>query len=300
MMPRKGRRRVARFSRALRHSVAQQENFPWEVASKPPQPLVAIGLICPTTPWDKPGTGAGQRGTNAVVNCIPMAGSIAENLANIEHRIAEAAARSGRDAAEVKLVAVSKTNPAGVVREAIAAGIAVFGENKVQEAEGKIAEIGRDAAEWHLIGHLQSNKARKAAQLFDVIHSVDSVDLARRLERICDEEGRDSLSVLVQVDIAREATKSGIPESDLPDLANFLIGCRHLKFDGLMVLPPFSDDPEATRPYFSRLRELRDEIIPGRHLSMGMSHDFEVAIEEEATIIRVGTAIFGEREYARL
>jgi PLP dependent protein len=226
-----------------------------------------------------------------------MSVNIAENLARIEERVARAVGRSGRDRDEVKLVAVSKTHPAETLREAIAAGVRVFGENKVQEAEGKIAEIGR-GAEWHLIGHLQSNKARKAVQLFDVVHSVDSVDLARRLERICIEEGREVLPVLVQVNLAGEETKSGISESDLAELAEFLGSCRHLRFDGLMSLPPFFDDPESTRPYFRRLRALRDEVIPGGQLSMGMSHDFEVAIEEGATMIRVGTAIFGEREYA--
>ena len=228
-----------------------------------------------------------------------MATSIAENLANIEQRIADAARRSGRDPGEVKLVAVSKTHPPETLREAIAADIRVFGENKVQEGETKIVELGRDAAEWHLIGHLQSNKARKAVQLFDVIHSVDSLDIAERLERICGEEGREALSVLVQVDLAGEETKSGIAEAELQDLVEFLQGCKHLKLDGLMVLPPFFEDPEATRPYFRRLRELRDRVVPGGHLSMGMSHDFEVAVEEGATMVRVGTAIFGEREYAK-
>jgi pyridoxal phosphate enzyme (YggS family) len=224
-----------------------------------------------------------------------MSASIAENLSKIELRIDRAAARSERNAGEVKLVAVSKTHPPEILREMIAAGVRVFGENKVQEAEGKIEEIGREAAEWHLIGHLQSNKARKAVQLFDVIHSVDSVDIAKRLERLCGEENREKLSVLIQVDLAGEETKSGIPEPDLPELVEFLRGCEHLSFDGLMVLPPFFDDPEATRPFFRRLRDLRDELIPGGQLSMGMSHDFEVAIEEGATIVRVGTAIFGER-----
>lgn len=224
-----------------------------------------------------------------------MSGQILENLALIMGRIANAADRSGRDPGEVKLVAVSKTHPPEILREAIAANVHVFGENKVQEAEGKIEEIGREAAEWHLIGHLQSNKARKAVQLFDVIHSVDSVDIAKRLERICGEEGREKLSVLIQVDLAGEETKSGIAEQELAGLVEFIRGGEHLSFDGLMVLPPFFDEPEATRPFFRRLRELRDRIIPGGHLSMGMSHDFEVAIEEGATIVRVGTAIFGER-----
>ena len=224
-----------------------------------------------------------------------MADDLTSNLAAVRERIVRAAARSGRNAADVKLVAVSKTHPAAILREAIAAGVTVFGENKVQEGESKIVEIGRDAAEWHLIGHLQSNKARKAVQLFDVIHSIDSIELARRLERICEEEGRERLPVLIQVDLAGEETKSGVPAGDLPELAGYLKSCTHLHLVGLMVLPPFFDEPEATRPFFQRLRAIRDEVIPGGELSMGMSHDFEVAIEEGATIVRVGTAIFGER-----
>jgi pyridoxal phosphate enzyme (YggS family) len=228
----------------------------------------------------------------------PGKNSLQENLAQIRSRIASAAARAGRDSGEIKLVVVSKTHPAETIREAIAAGQTIFGENKVQEAEGKIEEIGREAAEWHLIGHLQSNKARRAVQLFDVIHSIDSVELARRLERICREEGRPELPVLIQVDLARVETKSGVAEDDLPELAGFLKGCERLKFTGLMILPPYFEDPEAARPYFKRLRELRDSLLDGKgELSMGMSHDFEVAIEEGATIVRVGTAIFGEREY---
>ena len=218
-----------------------------------------------------------------------------DNYDRVRVRIATAAGRSGREPEEIKLVAVSKTHPAETVREAILSGIAVLGENKVQEAEEKIEKLGRNAAEWHLIGHLQSNKARKAVQLFDVIHSIDSIDLAERLERICEEEGRDKLSVLVQVDLAGEETKSGVPEPELLALAEFLNSCGRLSLDGLMVLPPFFGDPEATRPYFQRLRQLRDEIVPGGELSMGMSHDFEIAIEEGSTMVRVGTAIFGQR-----
>ena len=221
------------------------------------------------------------------------------NLENVRQRIKGAADRASRDASQVKLVAVSKTHPPAVIREAIGAGLNVFGENKVQEAESKIADVGRYAVEWHLIGHLQSNKARKAVQLFDVIQSVDSIELAERLERICEEEGRDSLSILVQVDLAGEETKSGVPEGDVMRLADYLKACKRLRFNGLMVMPPYFDDPEATRQYFRRLRALRDEILPGGDLSMGMSHDFEVAIEEGATIIRVGTAIFGERGISR-
>jgi pyridoxal phosphate enzyme (YggS family) len=189
------------------------------------------------------------------------------------------------------------------VKDAISAGISVFGENKVQEAENKIPEIGRDKAEWHLIGHLQSNKARKAVQLFDVIHSVDSPELAERLERICIEEDRQVLSVFVQVDLAREETKSGIPENDLPALVSYLRSCTRLKFEGLMILPPYFENSEDARPFFKQLREIRDELASqavfsggsAGELSMGMSHDFEIAIEEGATIVRVGTAIFGER-----
>lgn len=221
---------------------------------------------------------------------------ILTSLRSIQEKIAEYALRSGRDPREIKLIAVSKTHPAEVIREAISAGVSVFGENKVQEAEGKIGELGREGLEWHLIGHLQSNKARKAVQLFDVIHSVDSLELARRLERTCVEEGRERLDMLVQVDLAGEETKSGISESDLPSLVEFLRTCERLKPIGLMILPPFFDDPEGTRPYFKRLREIRDRLIPGGELSMGMSDDFEVAIEEGATMVRVGTAIFGERD----
>ena len=226
------------------------------------------------------------------------------NYQVILERIKTAAVRSGRDPSEVKLVAISKTHPASMIREAMAAGCSVFGENKVQEADVKITEIGRDVAEWHLIGHLQSNKARKAVQLFDVIHSLDSLELAERLERICSEEGRDSLPVLIQVDLAGEETKSGITESDLSRLIDRLRQCERLRLTGLMVLPPFFDEPEATRKYFVRLREIRDRLhdqnafADGKgELSMGMSHDFEVAIEEGSTMVRVGTAIFGERQY---
>lgn len=217
----------------------------------------------------------------------------------------EAAVRANRNAGEIKLVAVSKTHAAEAVHEAILEGVTAFGENKVQEAESKVREVGRDEAEWHLIGHLQSNKARKAVQTFDVIESVDSVEIAAKLERICEEEERSELPVLVQVDLAGEETKSGITEKDLPALIEYLKSCERLKLKGLMILPPFFEDPEKTRPFFRKLRKIRDELaVDGAfegtagELSMGMSHDFEVAIEEGATIVRVGTAIFGEREYA--
>lgn len=222
---------------------------------------------------------------------------LAQNLRSIRERITAAAMRANRDPSEVKLVAVSKTHPPETVREAFGAGQVAFGENKVQEAESKITQLGRAGYEWHLIGHLQSNKARKAVQLFDMIQSLDSLELAQRLERICEEEGRDKLPVLVQVDLAREKTKAGVPEKALPEVLGFLRSAGHLTLRGFMVLPPYFDDPEATRPFFKRLREIRDGMLPGGDLSMGMSHDFEVAIEEGATIVRVGTAIFGERDY---
>ena len=234
------------------------------------------------------------------------AGGIKERYDAVQKRIAEAAVISGRRPEDVKLVAVSKTHPPAVIREAIDAGITVFGENKVQEAEGKIEDLGRDAAEWHLIGHLQSNKARKAVQLFDVIHSVDSLELAMRLERICIEEGREKLSVLVQVDLAGEAKKSGIDVHDLHDLTDYLNTCERLKLDGLMLLPPLFEDPDEARPYFQHLRKIRDELREQGafanekgELSMGMSNDFVEAIEEGATIVRVGTAIFGDRGYMK-
>jgi pyridoxal phosphate enzyme (YggS family) len=224
-----------------------------------------------------------------------MQNDLRENLAAVRRKIEAAAKRASRNPQEIKLIAVTKTHPVEILREALAAGASVFGENKVQEAEGKIREIGRDKSEWHLIGHLQSNKARKAVQIFDVVHTLDSIELAERLERICIEENRESLSVLVQVDLAGEATKSGVSEKDLPSLFETLRGCLHLKLNGLMIIPPYFEDVEKARPFFRKLREIRDEILPGGELSMGMSHDFEIAIEEGATLVRVGTAIFGER-----
>lgn len=225
-----------------------------------------------------------------------MPNLLRENFLKVRTRIERAAQRCGRRADEIKLIAVSKTHPAEILREALSAGANIFGENKVQEAEGKISEIGRASAEWHLIGHLQSNKARRAVQLFDVIHTLDSVELAERLERICIEENKTSLSVLVQVDLAGEATKNGVKEDDLPKLIDFLqTSCERLKLGGMMTIPPFYEDIEKVRAFFRRLRKIRDEFAPRGELSMGMSHDFETAIEEGATLVRVGTAIFGRR-----
>lgn len=230
---------------------------------------------------------------------------IADRVASVRERIARAAERAARTPEAVTLVAVSKTFPAEAVRAAFDAGVRHFGENRVQEAEPKIAALQALRAEglrWHLVGHLQSNKVRKAAPLFDVIQSVDSAELARRLDRVASEAGRP-VRALVQVDLAEEATKFGLPEAEAPEVLEEMQGLGGLRVEGLMVLPPYLEDPEAVRPYFRRLRELRDRLaaaglLDGADLSMGMSHDFETAVEEGATIVRVGTAIFGEREAA--
>lgn len=226
-----------------------------------------------------------------------------ERLKDIWPRIEAAAKRSGRTPEAVKLIAVSKTHPAEAVRAAIESGLTDFGENRVQEAEPKIVELGRGAATWHLIGHLQSNKARRAVQLFDMIHSVDSSALAHKLERACADLNREELPVLIQVHLGHEATKSGVDEAELDDLAAIITGSEHLKLIGFMTLPPFFEDAEATRPFFAKLHELRDRYqergvfgTSQGELSMGMTHDFEVAIEEGATMVRIGTAIFGARE----
>ncbi len=226
-----------------------------------------------------------------------MSENLAENLAAVRNKIALAAAKVGRNAAEITLVAVSKTHPAEIIKTAIAAGAGVFGENKIQESEAKIGELGRTSAQWHLIGHLQSNKARKAVKLFDVIQTLDSIELAERLERLCTEENRADLQVFIEVDLADEATKHGIKENDLPLLIDYLKTCKCLKVGGLMIIPPYSEDAEKARPFFKRLREIRDELLPNGGLSMGMSHDYEIAVEEGATVVRVGTAIFGAREF---
>ena len=225
-----------------------------------------------------------------------------ERLDHVRRRIETCASRCGRKAEEITLVAVSKTHSVEVVRNALGAGVSDFGENRIQEAEAKIPEVGRGVARWHMVGHLQANKASRAVNLFDVIHSLDSVALARRLNRLCEQEGRDELPVLIQVDIAREQSKAGVAEDKLPELLEAVAACPRLHLTGLMTLPPYFDDPEKVRPFFTRLREMRDAIQerglfgqrPGE-LSMGMSHDFDVAIEEGATILRIGTAIFGTR-----
>ena len=227
---------------------------------------------------------------------------IADRVAAVRDRIARAAARARRRPEEVTLVAVSKTHPADVVREAFAAGVRDFGENKVQEAEPKIAALSAlrgEGLRWHLVGHLQANKARLAVSLFDRIHSVDGVRLGGRLEKAAEEQAK-TYPVLVQVKLGEEETKAGLDEQHLFPALESLRGSKRLRIEGLMTLPPFADDPERVRPFFRRLRELRDKAVAaglllGSELSMGMSHDFEVAVEEGATMVRVGTALFGAR-----
>jgi len=217
--------------------------------------------------------------------------------------VAAAVGRCGRNLEEVRLIAISKTHPASLVKRLAEFGATDLGENRVQEAEGKIPVVGRNRVRWHLVGHLQANKARRALSLFDIIHSLDSIDLARRLDRLCGETRTAEFPLLIQVDLGCEETKSGVTEEGLPQLVETVQQLERLKLIGLMTLPPFFDDPEDARPYFRRLRELRDELAAkdvfgaGKgELSMGMTHDFEVAIEEGATMVRIGTAIFGERE----
>jgi hypothetical protein len=212
-------------------------------------------------------------------------------LAQVRDRIDRAAVRAGRDASAITLVAVTKVFPASVIREAHEAGLRDFGENYVQEFEAKAPEVADLAgARFHLIGHLQSNKARKAAELFSMIQTVDSVKLARRLD-----ESARPLDVMLEVKISPEEAKSGADPAELPGLIDAVRATKHLNLTGLMTMPPWSDDAEPSRPYFRRLRELAEQFeLP--HLSMGMSHDFEVAIEEGATLIRVGTALFGKRK----
>jgi len=229
---------------------------------------------------------------------------IAENLARVRERIVAAARRAGRRSEDVALMAVSKTFPAERIREAYDAGLRLFGENRVQEFAGKIDSL-RDlqGGEWHLIGHLQTNKAAKAVELFAAIDSVDSLRLAQKLNASAQQHGT-KIKVLIEINVGGEAAKSGVaPESrELEALLSAAAELEHLEFRGLMTVPPFTEDPQQARPYFRKLRELREHIAARRlpavdmsTLSMGMSHDFEVAIEEGSTCVRVGTAIFGER-----
>jgi PLP dependent protein len=224
--------------------------------------------------------------------------TIRENLLRVMERIEKAAQRAGRDPQAIKLVAVSKTVEVVRIREAIEAGVKILGENYVQEAQKKIGEIGQTVP-WHFIGHLQLNKAKYVVRLFEMIHSLDSLPLAEELNRKAQQVGR-RLEVLIEVNISGEATKSGTDEENVFALARAIQNLGHLSLGGLMTLPPYFDSPDMSRPYFIRLRELKEKMarqgIPVAELSMGMSNDFEVAIEEGATYVRVGTAIFGPRK----
>jgi PLP dependent protein len=225
---------------------------------------------------------------------------VAENLARIRERIEMAARRAGRRAEEITLIGVSKTHPAEAIRAAYAGGLRDFGENRVQEWEGKRGGLGDLDAKWHLIGHLQSNKAARAAGLFHFVDSVDDFGLAQRLDRARGDAGGVKLRVLLEVRVAEEETKNGVGVTNLPELAEKVTTLPALQLGGLMCIPPFLEDAAQVRPYFRKLRELRDQLekrtgLPLPVLSMGMSHDFEVAIEEGATEVRVGTALFGPR-----
>jgi len=228
--------------------------------------------------------------------------SVAARLAGVRERIDAAARSAGRDPLSVRLVAVSKTFPLSAVREAHTAGQRDFGENRVQEALQKIEASADLEIRWHLLGHLQANKARKAGAAFAMIQSVDSVELLRKLDQSAEETGATP-ELLIQVDLPGETTKFGIAAADVPALMDAAVGCRAARIVGLMALPPAPDDPEDSRPWFRRLRDLRDGWLAAgvpapmlRELSMGMSGDFDVAIQEGATIVRVGTAIFGSRD----
>ena len=226
---------------------------------------------------------------------------IVGNLRQVQERIATAARKSGRRAEEITLIGVSKTQPAEAIRAAYEAGLRHFGENRVQEWEGKRGALGDLQATWHLVGHLQSNKAGRAARLFHSVDSVDDFALAQRLDRSRDGRSESQkLRVLLEVRVEEEEGKSGVRAEEALALVEKVVTLSQLKFAGLMCIPPFLEDAEKARPYFRRLRELRDSLAKriGRELpvlSMGMSHDFEVAVEEGATEVRVGTAIFGRR-----
>ena len=235
---------------------------------------------------------------------MPLDAGIASNLSSVRRRIHAAAQRANRSPAEITLVAVSKTFGPDSVQEAALSGQLSFGENRVQEAATKAAALTTLDLDWHLIGHLQANKARKAVALFNWIQSVDSLDLLLKLDAAAAQEGR-RVNILVQVDLAGEATKFGADRSALDELMAAASSATHLDLRGLMLVPPNPDAPEASRPWFRQLRDIRDELVASgtpadslSELSMGMSHDFEVAIEEGATIVRVGTAIFGHRDYS--
>jgi len=227
--------------------------------------------------------------------------SIGTRFRLVKERIRKAALGCGRDPEEIKLVAVSKTVPVERIQEAIAAGATILGENYIQEARAKIESIGTGSISWHFIGHLQTNKAKYAVRLFDIIHSVDSLKLAQELDRRARSIGKVQ-DILIQVNISHESTKSGIDPEKTIELIRSIAPLKNLSIRGLMTMPPYFNDPERTRPFFRALKELQELIlregIPNiemTELSMGMTGDFETAISEGATIVRIGTAIFGER-----
>lgn len=229
-----------------------------------------------------------------------MGEGVRERIEQVRRRIAEAAGRSGRDPNDVQLVAVTKSVAVSQIREALDAGLKVFGENRVQEAKGKVALLSSPSIQWHLVGTLQTNKSKLAVELFELIHSLDSVKLAASMDR----HGaalRKQVRALIEVNLEGESDKSGLHESELLPLLQACRAYAHLTIEGLMAIPPFHRNPQDVRPYFRRLRLLRDRAADThpdfrlRHLSMGMSNDFEVAIEEGATLVRIGTAIFGNR-----
>jgi pyridoxal phosphate enzyme (YggS family) len=227
-------------------------------------------------------------------------GTVAENLSAVRERMVKAAARVGRDPEPIVLVAVTKTVPVEQIRAAIAAGQRVFGENRVQEAHDKVQALGHDV-QWHLIGHLQRNKVKFVGDLFDLIHSVDSLPVVQEIDRRLTRQGQ-VMPILMQVNIGDETTKSGVAPAATLTLVQEMAALSHVAIRGLMCIPPALEDPEAVRPYFAQLRALAAQIdqahlpnVAMTELSMGMSHDFEVAIEEGATMVRVGSAIFGPR-----
>ena len=233
---------------------------------------------------------------------VETAANIRENVARVEERLTAACRRSGRRREDVKLVAISKAHPPELIRAAFDAGLRDFGENRVQEAKAKRPALADLPTTWHLVGHLQTNKARGARELFHWVHSVDSLRLAEKLDQAA-APGGERLPVLIEVNLGEEASKGGVRAGEVPDLVEQIGRLGGLELRGLMVIPPFLANPDEARPYFRQLRTLAQEVaarnlpsVSMLELSMGMSHDFEVAIEEGATIVRVGTAIFGARE----
>jgi len=246
-----------------------------------------------------------QETEKSLIKSIVPDTTLLDNIKNTYRKIAYASLRAERDPYDVKLVTVTKTVSTERIKETIDLGLRVFGENKVQEAQEKIETIRSEVTdcviEWHMVGHLQKNKVKTAVQLFDLIHSVDSIELAQEINKHAEKIGKIQ-KVLAQVKLSEEETKHGASKDSLMDLIKHTTGLKNLSLEGLMTMPPFFDKAELARPFFKQLRELRDHIQENGYrlpeLSMGMTNDFEVAVEEGATIVRIGTAIFGERDYS--